>query len=189
MEKLLSSKIPWRLKTEKENLKIHFRWLQNQKNEKTRQLKCQTDIEVNTDTFRNAITNSELTKDWLKRVEHCEIIKSDKEDEWYTYMIFDFPWPMSKRDIIIKNKLHNNDGELLIELIGEEDFYPRKKGIERMKGFYGYWKVSSKSELLEYSIYSSVKSPVPTWVTDPFIEQNLIESIGALKKILEAKKV
>lgn len=187
MENILNSQVPWNFKTEKKDLKIHYRWLKNQQNIKTRQTKCCTDIIVDSKTFKNAIKNAELTKQWLQRVEYCEIIIGDKEDEWHTYMILDFPWPMSKRDIIIKNKLVEVNGELLIKLEGIENYYPQKKGIERIKGFYGYWKVSSKNKQLEYSIYSAVKSPVPTWITEPFIEQNLFESISTLKEIIETK--
>lgn len=189
MQVILSDNIPWKLKTEKEELQIHFRWLKNQNDQKTRQLKCCTQLSNFPTDFIGKITNPELTEEWLQRLEHCKIIECENENVWYTYMVFDFPWPMSKRDIIIKNTLSKENNEIVIKLEGKENYLPANKGIERMKGFYGYWKISEKNNTLEYSIYSSVKSNVPTWVTDPFIEDNLIESIGTFKDILETEKI
>ncbi len=183
IERILCNKIPWQLKTSENELSIHYRWLKNNCNQKTRQLKCSTSAIISPQLIKSVLQNQQYSKQWLSKVEQCTITPGENPNEWYTYLLFDFPWPMAKRDIVIHNKFVKQGDEIVIQMLSVKENKSKEK-VTRMKGFYGYWKYSTETHQLEYSIYSNVKSKVPTWATDPFIEQNLIKCIGRFKNLL-----
>lgn len=186
IDRILDQKIPWELKASKDKLSIHYRWLRNINNDKTRQLRCSTPTKINSEALLKALQDPEFSSEWLKRLKECRIIPSESANIWYTYLRFDFPWPMSERDVVIQNKLVTKGNTTLIELKSVEGIIPMHKNTTRMKGFYGYWRLNGQNTL-EYSFYSDVKSKVPTWTTDPFIEHNLFESVYNFN--LEVEKI
>ena len=186
IDRILNKTIPWELKATKNNLSIHSRSLRNVDNKETRQLLCTTPTTIGSEALLDALYDPTFSTKWLKRVKECRTIATESPAVWHTYICFDFPWPMSKRDIVIENRLVQIGNISLIEMKGVDEVLPHYEDITRMKGFYGYWRLTENTSL-EYSIYSNVESKIPTWTTDPFMEKYLFESLAKFNTEVEKR--
>ena len=105
---------------------------------------------------------------------------------WVSYLVFDMPWPLKKQDLIVKcNLTWDMEHEVyLISLLSAPEYIPRKKGVKRIEHFDGTWSLQ-QSDLnvtqVEYVAAAAGKSPLPRWVTEPIVHNNLIKLMSNLR--------
>ena len=68
--------------------------------------------------------------------------KKVSENDFYTYMIIEVPWPATNRDIITRYQIGAADktGTVTIDITGVKDLIPAVSGLVRVPEMKGYWK-------------------------------------------------
>jgi len=72
----------------------------------------------------------------------AKIIKKVSDNEFYTYMEIDSPWPASDRDVVTMYKFSKaGDGTINCQIKAFPDMVPKKEGFVRVPKTEGYWKM------------------------------------------------
>ena len=126
----------------------------------------------------------------MKGVKEFSIVRKVNENDWFAYVLYWLPWPLNNQDCIIRYKCTSvqNGKTYIISLNGIPGYIPAKTNVDRISHISGQWKittVNSNECNVVYSVYSEQKPKFPRWVTDPIIQNNLINTMASMKEISE----
>ncbi|OSY89329.1 hypothetical protein WH52_01435 [Tenacibaculum holothuriorum] len=87
---------------------------------------------------------------FLDYTENSKKIKEVSEDEWFTYMFVDAPWPMSNFDCVQKYKFQKTDKGFKLKGVADTDAY-KKGDVKRMQVYtieYAFEKINDTQNKL-----------------------------------------
>lgn len=174
----------WKLAKSKDGINISYRWIHLTKESKVREMKTEFLVNSDVNNLVKLFTNSSQLKKWQTSVEECDI-SNFKQSEWLTYLSFDLPWPLKSKDVVMKNELLTSKTSTSILMKSVPEAKPLYKNKNRIKSLESEWKFipqkSGKTKVI-YTTLTYDKPEFPRSITDPIIQNNLIESIVLLKK-------
>jgi hypothetical protein len=155
----------WKLERERDGIKIFNRFVVNSK---MKEYKGEIVIKKNVQTVLKAFTDIKNHDKFLYKCKKgsVKLVKKVSDNDFYTYMEIETPWPVSHRDIVtryIVNKPESN-GTITIDLSCHKDLVPEVKGIVRVPLMSGYWKlipVDKNSTKVIHQAYSSPGGNIP----------------------------
>ena len=180
----------WELVRSDDQIDLYIRVIKMEGYPEGRQLGITFRMRGDVSTAIELISNSQLASRWMSSIKSFQILKNKGDACWYSYMLYDIPWPLRKQDLIAVNRLHTEpDGSRAsIEMRSEADFLPENKGITRIQHMVGTWHFTQEpgnQVAVSYTIYSGQKSSFPRWITDPIIQGNMIRTMGNFRKLGE----
>jgi len=156
----------------------------------TRELRAEFMVTGNVETVLKVLKNDHQATRWMKGVKEFSIIRKENENNWYAYVQYEIPWPLSNQDCIIQYQCiaseHGNG--YILKMNSSSDYVPEKSDVERISHLCGCWTITentNKSCTVVYTVYSEQKPKFPRWATDPIIQQNLINTLSSLKELAE----
>jgi hypothetical protein len=175
---------------EVDGVKISSRWITSSSNRETREIKAEFYVTANPEVVLSLIKDADLAKKWMKSLSEFSVLKHESENTWVAYIQYNIPWPLNNQDCIIRyNCIKGNDGNHFeLKLTGVPSYVPTRTGVERITHLSGRWKVTSGPDSnykVEYTVYSEQKPVFPRWITDPIIQNNLIDNMIRLEKSLK----
>lgn len=175
------------------DISLSCRELQLPDNRKTREIRAEFRVKANVSTIFEVITAEKYAIHWMKGVKEFSNLSMAKQNDWYAYIRYQMPWPLNDQDCIIRYRINKNESQkrYVLHLDGIPDYIPQKPGIERISHLCGSWTICSVSDegcSVVYTIYSAQKAKYPRWVTDPVIQNNLINTMAAMREISETTK-
>jgi hypothetical protein len=171
------------------NITLASRELTLPDNRKTRELRAEFVVDADVATILKVIRNEKYATIWMKGVKEFTTIRRENENDWFAYVQYDVPWPLSNQDCIIRYQCvaaENGKGYVL-NLNGSPDYLPVKPGVERISHLCGRWTITGgvSGSRVVYTVYSEQKPKYPRWATDPIIQQNLINTLASMKELSE----
>ena len=172
-----------------ESIMLYSRWIKVTDELYTRQLQAVFTIHSSVQHIVSVIRNEKLASSWIKGAVTFYHIKQTSSDQWYTYTLFKIPWPFESQDIVSRYKLIKPDDESLnILIVSVPDLIPVKQNTSRVIHYEAIWKLVAAGNgitRVEYSVFSNQAPVYPRWITDPIIQNNLINSLSALRNLSE----
>ena len=113
--------------------------------------------------------------------------------QWFSYAHFALPWPVSDQDIVLHNAIaEKEDGRFIhIRMNGAEDKRPMPRDVNRIQAFTGSWRLQAlpdgKTEV-DYRVQTRNKPTIPTWITDPVIQQSFLRTLANLRRAAETRQ-
>lgn len=159
------------------------------KDMKVREVKVEVMVKTSANALLAFLQNDKQIKQWNPKIEYVQI-QPGSVTNWITYTKIDLPWPLSDQDMVVQYKVQkhtNNEALVVFNSIGCSAF-PEKNNISRVHHVAGTWQlipVNDKMSKVVYCIRSERKSSIPKSISDPFIRDNLMQSMNNLKTILE----
>ena len=179
----------WRLKKDKDGIKILTRWIEAEEGRKARQMHAIMQVKSTLGASIMALTNDQQVKVWLNRAK--DYYHFDREDDyhWYAYTQFKIPWPLDNQDLITYNTLQqdNESKNIHVSLIGDPDHKPEEKGVQRIPHFDGSWEFKPLENGLiqiDYYIFTKTKPVLPRWIIDPIVEYGLWSTFRDMREII-----
>jgi len=179
----------WRLKKDKDGIKILTRWIKAEEGRKARQMHAVMQVKSTLGAGIMALTNDQQVKIWLNRAK--EYYHFDREDDyhWYAYTQFKIPWPLDNQDLITYNTLQqdNESKNIHVALIGDPGHKPEEKGVQRIPHFDGSWEFKPLENGLiqiDYYIFTKTKPVLPRWIIDPIVEYGLWSTFRDMREII-----
>lgn len=126
---------------------------------------------------------------WNKNTSVYRIVPRN-DDVWFGYVQYDLPWPVSDQDCVLYFQRTLSRNSIQIEFKGaEHPSFPVRKKIQRIPEIAGKWvfKENETEVAVEYYVTTLPSSTLPTWLTDPIIRNNLLETLGSFREILECR--
>ena len=117
-------------------------------------------------------------------------LKQISISEWYTYTLFDIPWPFEQRDLISNYRVNSSEeGKKTTILISSREHYlPEKQSIKRLTNYTGTWtitRITDEKVFVSFSAMSNMPPMFPRFIQDPVLIQMFHNNLVKLKKLLD----
>jgi len=168
------------------DIRISTRWIPVTKNRSARQIKAECIINGPISKILFVLSDDPSFVEWMKSVKDYYRIKTVTPNKWYSYIQFGLPWPLRNQDCIIKYEITENEEEgITVVLVkGMPAILKTFDGVDRIPHMEGSWRLTdlgNNKVAVEYKMYSNQKSKFPRWVTDPIIQNSMVETMDAFR--------
>lgn len=174
---------------ENNGISLYERWYAFAPDQQARELKATFNVKADSYAAVALIKDAARGRQWNKNTKAYEIVR-ESDNLWFGYIQYDLPWPVSNQDCVLQYNQNDLETGVLVEFQDADhpSFPPRKK-IQRIPEIYGKWifRESDDGISVEYYISTTPSNALPTWLTDPIIRNNLIETLTIFRTILERK--
>ena len=172
---------------EEHGIALYERWYNVKPDQQAREIKATFRVKAEADDAAGLIKDESRGKQWNKKTAEYKVVP-ENENIWLAYILYDLPWPVSNQDCVLR---YSRDfaGDSVVIKFKETDHpdFPVNKRVQRIPAISGKWvfneDVSGIS--VEYYITTTPSSTLPSWITDPVIRSNLIETLQAFRSLLE----
>jgi hypothetical protein len=175
---------------EDNGIALYERWYSIKPTQRAREIKATFKVKAHGLAAVDLIRDESQGRKWNRNTEAYKVIP-ENDNFWFGYIQYDLPWPVSDQDCVLQYNKNLSGNSLLIEFKGaQHPSFPVQKRIERIGEINGKWIFTEQEGevFVEYYISTTPSSTLPTWLTDPFIRNNLIETLLGFRQILEHQK-
>ncbi len=167
----------------------YVRWIQKSDGTKTRERKGDFQADCSLNKILEVLTDPEATKEWMSGVTECYLLSKSNPTQWYTYTLYDIPWPFNNRDLVSAFSMVNNPANktAIIKIESRANHIPSKKGIERLKEYNAIWTITETAPQkvhIVFSARSDTPPMFPRYIQDPVIEKIFHNNLVRLKDLL-----
>ncbi len=171
------------------NISLYERWILNASGQSVRELQAVFYVQSDMNTIEQVLKSAYLGKKWNLNASDYAVRSQSKANEWVTYVRYDLPWPMDDQDGCLSyssNRISNNAMEIKFQSTDHKDF-PHVKGVQRITGIKGKWLVEKVGNewKITYNISSNPSSSIPRYISDPFVRNNLIETLSEFRQLVK----
>ena len=179
----------WETTKNSEGVQTYVRWIEIAEGIRTRERKGEMVIDCTVEDATSIITNARSTEHWMKNVKESFDIKRINSFEWYTYTLFNIPWPFENRDLVSSNIIKTNieKDSANINIISREDYIPSKSGIKRLTDYTANWgivRISEEKVRVTFTAITNTPPMFPRWIQDPVLEHIFHNNLVNLKTFI-----
>ena len=179
----------WETTKNSEGVQTYVRWIEIAEGIRTRERKGEMVIDCTVEDATSIITNARSTEHWMKNVKESFDIKRMNSFEWYTYTLFNIPWPFENRDLVSSNIIKTNieKDSANINIISREDYIPSKSGIKRLTDYTANWgivRISEEKVRVTFTAITNTPPMFPRWIQDPVLEHIFHNNLVNLKTFI-----
>ncbi len=174
----------WILKNQKDGVKVYYRQTAD-----VYELKLTTHVWASLPGMVLLFDDPSRYTEWVYRSVESRCIKRVSETEMYYYVRFDFPWPLSDRDLIMHTQLKQDPQTraLVWTSIAAPDVLPEKEGIVRIRKAHSKWLIAPAGSgmlSVEYYLYSHPSGSLPSWLVNTAVDMGPRETIRSVHNLL-----
>lgn len=174
----------WALKSDKDYVKVFYKATGN-----IHQIKLTTAFQAPLSGITHLLSEVPTYPKWGYKVIESRLLKKISETDMYYYVKFDFPWPLSDRDLVLRTHLSQDPTTKAIVSIShaEPDFIPTLTDYVRIRTANTKWVLTPGSNgwtNVEYYIHSDPGGNIPDWVVNMAIDVGPRETINRMRQLL-----
>ena len=146
-------------------------------------------VKTNTADLLSSLKNEAFAKQWIKSIKEYNHMTPASENCWYTYMLFNIPWPFNDQDCILKYSLLScSDTSLHIKFESLPYHIPLNDKITRIKEFDGAWKFlkQTNSNTKAYFIMGS-NTFTKNKIAESIILNTIVNSLATFREYSNEK--
>lgn len=131
-------------------------------------------------------------KEWVYKCSYSERLKTVHANEFYYYIVSDFPFPFSDRDLIVhsKQQIDPKTGAYTSHSVaGPSHLKGEQEGLVRIPLFESSWLITPISQDQVYIDYQAISSPggdIPVWLVNLAITKGPSETMKRFVELIEA---
>lgn len=133
----MSAANEWKLEKKRKGIEVYSK---SSPETKYQDIKSTTTITSDINTIINVYSDFEHYPQWQNFMRKMEVSGSTDKDKFIAYAEYDFPWPISNRDIVIKAEMAVLPGEkksVVLDITGaSHPEFPEKDGTIRIKEYH-----------------------------------------------------
>jgi hypothetical protein len=162
----------WKEETSKDGLVNVKSEIVTQENEEGDEIKvmyyiAEREAEVSLEQLEQYMQNSESYKTIWENVEESKEIKKMSENEWFTYIYFDNPWPMANSDCVHHMIMERKDSKTLVVTAKSAPDAYEMKDVDRAQIFDALFTFENNGDgvtKLTLSVTFAANSNPPKWM-------------------------
>lgn len=171
----------WALKSEKEGVKVYYRQTSD-----VHEVKLTTSLKTSLSGILHLFAEVEQYPDWGYKVVESRLIQKKSDTDLIYYTRFDFPWPLSDRDIVMHSTLIQDPvtKKVVSKSVAEPWHIAEVADVVRIKEARTQWSLYPNETgwlYLEYYIYSNPGGMLPSWLVNMAIDVGPLETIKAIR--------
>ncbi|MDP2235514.1 MAG: hypothetical protein Q8J88_03670 [Bacteroidales bacterium] len=164
---------------------LSSRWLSFGDSLKTREISLHFVVDASMQSVLINLIQPEKHLVWNNAIRSQKLLKHEGST-WITHTIYDIPYPFSQQDLVVKNRMLEEDQKTIILLSALPDFIAPIKNINRQRHYFGKWELSplqNGTTQVRFSALSFADSGIPRFIRDPIIQNKLFNTFIMLKKL------
>lgn len=180
----------WTLLRNDDGIALYERWISAEGFPVCRQMGIEFMLRGDLEAVTRVVTDDAMAADWMTAIKSYQILNHVNDSCWYTYTLYDIPWPLKKQEVIIQNTLFEepDSKSISITMIANAQYIPENRGISRISHMMARWTFTEASKgyvQVQYTMFSGQHSPFPRWLTDPIIQGNLVKTMKNFRRTAE----
>ena len=181
----------WKKVHIRQGITVSERWISLPDGQKTRQRKGEFTTRAKAEDLILLLNDTDNATQWMRAVSRHEKLGSRSQNQWYTYTIYDIPWPFKSQDLIsyyqcAETKSRNGYQVQINSVSGAIPLGIKRpdrpdKNLKRLSNYEAEWIIEELTPELcsvRFTASSSDPPPFPRWMMDPALirlfEDNLI---------------
>ncbi|MFT5167963.1 MAG: hypothetical protein ACI8P3_003202 [Saprospiraceae bacterium] len=179
--------LDWKLKKEENGIKVFTRGIANSN---LKELKINLTLE-STSLFKvlDVLNNVSSYKDWVFKCIESREISVLNEKEIVSYYKFDFPWPLSDRDIYMKahTEITPDHKSAVITTSVLPTYGDKEEGVVRVEDHLNSWELHEIGDQVELTYYlkSNPGGKIPDWVVNLAIDTGPTNTLTNLRGLIQ----
>ena len=178
----------WEFKGEKNGVKIY-----HQRTDGLLHIKLATSLKVPLAGIITMFSDISTYTDWGYKIVEAKQLRRVSNQEMYYYAKYDFPWPLSDRDIILHSKLEQNPKTKAITITNtpRPDYLPEKKGLARIRNTTTKWLFIPGNDgwvYTEQQISTDSAEGVPEWLVKLTADTGPRETAKGVQRVLQGAR-
>lgn len=127
---------------------------------------------------------------WLSSAEESRLIARIRSDFWVTFTMFNLPWPLRNKFLIVENKekIHRFLPLTSIYIESTEAYQPpytcSVNDFGHYEGLWQVYEISPGITYVEFTAYSSAEPQFPRWIQDPIVNRAFLKSMENFYELL-----
>jgi hypothetical protein len=180
----------WELDRNSDGVKTYTRWIELDGSQKVRERKGEIEINCTVNEVMKLICDCRNNEKWMSGIKENYNLKQVSISEWFTYTLFDIPWPFENRDLISNYRVNTSDeGKRATILISSrEDYLPEKPAIKRLTNYSANWtitRITDSKVFVSFSAIANTPPMFPRFIQDPVLIQMFHNNLVKLRKLLD----
>ena len=181
----------WKLKKEVDGIEVFTR---NVAGSNLKELKIEMSFpEVDFSTLMAVLTDTESYPEWLYKCDYAKTIEHPQSAETVDYYKFNFPWPLSDRDLYVRSVITQDVSkkELLITTTALPDYATDTDGKVRVKKHINTWHFFLSAGEPIRLVYKAKADPgghIPDWMVNMVIDRGPTISMQNLRERIKMDK-
>ncbi|MCB9283541.1 MAG: hypothetical protein H6563_05650 [Lewinellaceae bacterium] len=164
------------------SVSLYERWFEVEPGLNVRELKAEFTVDASSMSAFNLLKDESRAPKWMQSLDVFDVVENQGSN-WVSYVRYNIPWPLDDQDVVLRYRQSNVDGAILVSFNSDAHAScPVKDGVSRMKGVSGSWlfqPTGNNQTKVTYKITTRNKSHFPRWVTDPLVQDNLMDTMNA----------
>jgi hypothetical protein len=180
----------YRLIQVKGAVSLYERWVEITPGNKVREMKAEFEADATPEEALDLFKDPKRQNKWRSSLDDYQIIDLNGADSWVAYSRYRIPWPMDNQDMVLCYQAHRQaKGAIYIAFQScEHASFPPMKSVARVGGISGTYHFQPKSNgkiQATYTAISTHKSSMPRSVTDPILQNNLLNTLNAFCRVAQ----
>jgi len=180
----------WKLKRDKNGISIYVR---EQEDSSLKEYKARATLPYPLQEVFAFLLDVERHPEWVVRCSEVTIIENQVEHKITYHTVYDMPWPVKDRDLIIESVYkHHVAGKKIESLTKNVQMeFPLEEDVIRMPG-YREWVIIEEIDSLNTMFiaegFADPSGKVPPWLVNMFLVDGIYDSVIKTREILESSK-
>ncbi len=172
-----------KLSIDRNNIKV---WTFQSPDNPAFEYKAETTYDVPMERAVGLILNAEQAPHWAPYVAKVVTLSNDsKKGEFTLYMLLDFPFPLTDRDLVVKGKMIKlSDGSIVIKNNAIEGGYPKQPNRIRLTNYQGDWtfqRLGSNKVKVTTTGFANPEGVIPISFVNLFVQQQPYQMLQKMK--------
>lgn len=142
---------------------------------------------VSLDNIEQVLLDVKNYKNWQPSCTEAELLKKEGNTIYYR-MVFDAPWPVTDREIVLKSTLIKTTNEITFTSQCIPKYIPQNDDYVRIEFSKGGWLIQKKQDgslFLRNSSHSNPGGNIPAWLSASAVEDMPLETMENFCKLLK----
>lgn len=178
----------WEFKGEKDGIRIY-----HQKTPGLLHIKLSMSVKVPLSGIVLLFSDADRYIEWGYKITASRLLHRVSNSELWYYALYDFPWPMDDRDIILHSKIEQDPNTRAISITNTPypAYLPENKGIIRIRNSKTRWLFTPGAGgwvQVEQQISTDSAADMPDWLVKLTADTGPRETAKSIRKILQQEK-
>lgn len=174
----------WKFRHETDGVKVYQR-----SSSSGQELKLLTQFSCSLSSLVALFNNVPEYPRWGYKVKNTRLVKRVSDNEFFFYQQFDFPWPLSDRDVIMHAVISQDPNTRIVTLQSSAapDQLPEYSGFVRVRKAFVRWTlvpVGNNVVQAEYWLNTDPGGMLPDWTVSLAADSGPVQTVQNMKKLL-----
>lgn len=125
-------------------------------------------------------------KNWMYNCSSSKLLKTEGE-KLFIQLIFDAPWPVTDRELIIESSFKSSDNQLEVISKAIPNYIPSNEDYVRIELSNGLWQFNLKKNgniFIRNTNHSNPGGNIPVWLSTTAVEDIPLETMQEMVKLM-----